>query len=327
MTSTATFAIPCCNGARFLQPLLRSLLAQTRQDFDLVLVDDASDDRSVEVARAAASGRVRVVVNPERLGIAGNWNRCIEEVRTPFFCLAHQDDVYEPDYYARMLAAVEAGPRIGAAHCLAGTIAADGARSFGPREAYKRKFFDADAGRDRGREYARLYEGNYITCPSLFYRKQCTDDAGPFDQRFEFAMDWAYSFQILLVGWEIVGVPEVLLYYRRHAANKSLAEARTLNRFEEELEVLAWAREEGGQAELLSLDRGPSPAVHNNLLVAALEAMEAGEPETARQLIAFGRERVPGFRSSTTARLVSVCTRLGALGRSLMRLGLRLQLR
>jgi cellulose synthase/poly-beta-1,6-N-acetylglucosamine synthase-like glycosyltransferase len=64
----ATFVIPCCNGAAHVGATIASILAQDRQDFDLVLVDDASTDDSVAVATAAGGSRLLVERHAQRLG-------------------------------------------------------------------------------------------------------------------------------------------------------------------------------------------------------------------------------------------------------------------
>ena len=52
----------------------------------LIVSDDRSDDESLAVVRKAAGDRARIEVNSERLGLAGNWNRCAELARTPLRC-------------------------------------------------------------------------------------------------------------------------------------------------------------------------------------------------------------------------------------------------
>src|SRR4051794_14132307 len=72
-----TVAIPTCNGARHLAVALRGILAQEGVEFELVVSDDRSEDESLAIVRAEAGDRARVFVNGERLGLAGNWNRCL----------------------------------------------------------------------------------------------------------------------------------------------------------------------------------------------------------------------------------------------------------
>ncbi len=75
-SSIVTVAVPTFNGGRHLAEALGGILAQRGVAFELLVSDDRSDDNTLEVVRAAAGDRVRIEVNSERLGLAGNWNRC-----------------------------------------------------------------------------------------------------------------------------------------------------------------------------------------------------------------------------------------------------------
>jgi len=91
--SSITVAIPTYNGARHLAAAIRSVRAQVDVPFELIVVDDRSTDESVTIAERELGGRGRVEVNPERLGLAGNWNRCVALSQTPWVAVFHQDDL------------------------------------------------------------------------------------------------------------------------------------------------------------------------------------------------------------------------------------------
>ena len=103
--------IPTFNGERYLRRCLDSALRQSLRDFELLVVDDGSADATLDIARAAAARdpRVRVVGNPRRLGLVGNWNRCVELSRGAWVKFLFQDDLLAPRCLEAMLAA--AGPR------------------------------------------------------------------------------------------------------------------------------------------------------------------------------------------------------------------------
>ena len=105
--------IPSHNGADFLPQAIESVLAQTFTDFELVVVDDSSDDASVAIARSFDDPRLRLHANPARLGLVGNWNRCVELARGEYIYLFHQDDVMEPDNLARKSSFLDEHPSAG----------------------------------------------------------------------------------------------------------------------------------------------------------------------------------------------------------------------
>ena len=76
----ASIVVPAFNAARTLPETLRSLLAQTFTDFEIVVVDDGSTDRTVAVARSFADRRIRIVQQPNR-GLPGARNSGIDAAR------------------------------------------------------------------------------------------------------------------------------------------------------------------------------------------------------------------------------------------------------
>jgi glycosyltransferase involved in cell wall biosynthesis len=323
----ATFAIPCRDAGAQLRPLLESLLAQTEQDWALLLVDDGSTDGSAALARAVAGDRIVIHRNEPALGIGGNWNRCLELVATPFCCLAHQDDVYEPRYLERMLAALRARPDAGMAHCRATAMDADGASLPSPAERFKQHFWRQAPGADRAAHYARLWRGNFVCCPSALYRTDAVRVTGPFRRDLRFALDWEYWFRLLRAGFGIVDVDAVLVRYRRHAAAASRAATADRSRFAEELQVLATARAEGVRAGLLDTRVGPSPALRNNLLHEAFEDLRAGRRAAVAEKLAFVRDHAPELWHDRYVRAFRILWRLGPAGRWALGCGRRLVVR
>lgn len=88
--------IPTYNNAETLERCLTSVLAQDHPDFEVLLVDDASADDGVQIARSMLREQDRVIVNSDRLGAAGNHNRCIELARSELIQFVHGDDELLP---------------------------------------------------------------------------------------------------------------------------------------------------------------------------------------------------------------------------------------
>jgi glycosyltransferase involved in cell wall biosynthesis len=91
------------NGEAFFEETLESLIAQTYDDFELIISDNASTDRTGEIARAYAGrdSRVRYHRNETNLGLAGNHNHAFSLARGEYFKWAAADDVCRPEYLAR----------------------------------------------------------------------------------------------------------------------------------------------------------------------------------------------------------------------------------
>lgn len=110
-----TIGLPVFNGADFIERALRSLLAQSYQDFSIVVSDNASSDTTAEIVRRIAreDGRIRLVQHPRNLGAGANFISLVASADTQFFMWAAADDRWSPDYVERSLALLKANPQAG----------------------------------------------------------------------------------------------------------------------------------------------------------------------------------------------------------------------
>ncbi len=120
--------MPVFNGENFVGQAIESVLAQSLGDFELIICDNASTDRTGDICRdfAARDPRVRYMRNARNIGAGPNFDRCFHLARGTYFQWAAHDDMRAPDYLARAIAALEANPA--AVLCIAGIveIGADG---------------------------------------------------------------------------------------------------------------------------------------------------------------------------------------------------------
>ena len=299
------------------------MLRQTRQDFALLLVDDASRDDSLALAEAIAGPRLHVHRNPAPLGIPGNWNRCLELTRTPYLCLAHMDDVYEPDYLERMVAALDAAPDAVLAHCRASTLDAAGSRGVAAPERYKDGLWRRlPADGDPARMFCALLAGNFVSCPSILYRTQELRRLGGFDARLRFAPDWDLLLRAVLGGGRLLGVPQVLLQYRRHAASATAGASDSLQRYREERLVAARAQATGVARGWPCPRVRPSLAMRNNLLFDVVCDLRAGDRAAAARKLAFVRREAPELSRDPTFLTCAALAALGPLGSWALQVGL-----
>lgn len=104
--------LPVHNGERYIREAIDSVLAQTVQDLELIVCDNASTDGTEAICReyAARDPRVRYARNPENLGAARNFNLAFELARSPYFKWIAADDALEPRFLERTLERLEREP-------------------------------------------------------------------------------------------------------------------------------------------------------------------------------------------------------------------------
>ena len=103
-----SIGIPVYNGGKYLAAALNSLLAQSFKDFEIVISDNASTDRTGEICRSYQNkdARVSYFRSDQNLGAAWNHNRVIELSSAPLFKWAACDDLHDPLYLARCVDAL-----------------------------------------------------------------------------------------------------------------------------------------------------------------------------------------------------------------------------
>jgi glycosyltransferase involved in cell wall biosynthesis len=98
-----SIGLPVFNGETFLAEAIDSLLAQTYEDFELIVVDNASTDRTADICRAhaASDGRVRYIRNEINIGVNRNCSKAFQLSSGEYFKLAAADDVCHRELLAR----------------------------------------------------------------------------------------------------------------------------------------------------------------------------------------------------------------------------------
>ena len=115
MTAAAPVSIgmPVRNEGRWIAAAIDSLLAQTFTDFELTIADNASNDATEEICRAAAAddARVRYFRRAHDVGVRKNWNLLAREARGRYFCWAPGHDRWRPEFLSACVGVLEERPR------------------------------------------------------------------------------------------------------------------------------------------------------------------------------------------------------------------------
>jgi glycosyltransferase involved in cell wall biosynthesis len=220
ISTKISVCIPTYNGAKYLAEALTSVLNQTFTDFELIVVDDCSTDNTAAMVQSFRDDRLKYVQNPTRLGLVGNWNKCIELSSGQYICIFHQDDVMLPENLAEKIKVLEENPTVGLVYSEVIQINAEGQIVLGwwyfkpePRPEVVQagsKFFET-----------LLLGPNIVCCPSVVLRRECFEKLGGFDSRLPYTADWEMWLRVALF-YDIAYLVKPLLHYRRHAQNETL---------------------------------------------------------------------------------------------------------
>ena len=175
-----TILVPSYNGATFLREALDSILAQTYDNIEVILLDDASTDETAEIAVEYAN-RIAYVRQPRNMGIYDNVNVGIELARGDLIATYHADDIYQPTIVEAEVAYLEAHPEVGAVFCANIFVDAEG------REYYRLPLPAALRG-DKPLAYATVIDvmlkrkNCFLVCPTAMVRAAVHRDVGVYDQ-------------------------------------------------------------------------------------------------------------------------------------------------
>lgn len=234
-----TIAIPFYKGLAYLRLAIESVLRQSSPDWRLIVCDDGPEPGTAELVASFNDPRIRYLKNERNLGMAGNWDRCLDAADTDLVNLLHNDDELLPNYVAEMRAAGQQFPDAAAFFCRARVIDAAGRETFSLVDYVKRFLQPKSAGPLvlHGKSAIEaLMHGDFIMCPTVCYRRGRLP-AKRFDGHWRQVLDLDFFTRILLGGGTMVGLPAVAYAYRRHPENATAQQTESLLRFEEESRI------------------------------------------------------------------------------------------
>jgi len=202
---TVSVIIPCYNLGRYLDEAVGSVLAQTYQDFEIVVVDDGSTDSATRALLADYRRPRTRVIRTAHGGVSAARNLAIANTTGPYLCALDADDCLEPTYFEKAVPVLDADPSITFVSCWL--------RAFGDEEwDWKPERCDLPA---------LLWEDTVLTASLV--RRDAVVAAGGYDTMMPIqgAEDWDLWLTIVEKGGRGAILPEVLFKYRRRPASLS----------------------------------------------------------------------------------------------------------
>jgi glycosyltransferase involved in cell wall biosynthesis len=282
MNPLVSIGVPSYNGAQFIAECLESILGQTFEDFEVIIVDDCSTDETIALAKTYAKEdrRISIHVNPSRLGLVGNFNRCVALAHGKYVCIFGQDDVMLPDNLGHKVKLLELYPNAGFVHSNIYQIDERG-------DIFKEHWKPQSTGDyvTNGREFFRdLIAGtNHICCPSVLVRKECFSSLGYFLEKLFFACDWEMWMRIAL-KYDVACIGRPLVKYRRHSSSETSRVERDCIELEQEYlaKKIILSRQDARHGETSKLARQVMATLAEKSLRSARRAFYENNLEASR---------------------------------------------
>ncbi len=230
-----TIALPVYNGAAFLRPCVASILSQSFGDFELLILDNASSDASLEICQSFRDPRIRIYASDTNRGAAWNFNRGFSLARGRYFKWAACDDVLEPDFLRACVDALDADPEAVLAYTYVMVLDSWG-RTLGPY--LKRARSGAASAAERFREMA--YRSH--ACHMVFgvIRREVLAQTGLIGAYF--SSDRVLLAHLAMLG-RFIEIPRALFGWRKHSGQSielMLSPARLARWFDSNAQGRAW---------------------------------------------------------------------------------------
>ena len=231
---TASIIVPAFNVERTIARTLTSLLAQTYEDFEIVIVDDGSSDPTPEIAaRFTDDARVRVVTQANR-GLAGARNTGIVAASGTYIGFCDADDLWLPGKLEAHVRHLEDNPQVGISYSGSAFISDDGHLT---GQTQRPRLTGVDA--------AHIFKRNPIGNGSAPVLRRAALDAISFRPPSESTRNWYFDETFrqsediecwlriaLSTNWKFEGIPGLLTQYRINAGGLSSATDRQLAAWE-----------------------------------------------------------------------------------------------
>lgn len=206
---TVSVVIPAYNAAIYLPKTIESILQQSFQDFEILVVNDGSTDDTVKHVSSFTDCRVKLI-NQENQGCATARNTGVLAAKGEYIAFLDSDDLWEPTKLEKQVQCLDKNPDFGLVYTWV---------DFSDREAKPtgkvRKVFA------EGNVFQEMLTCNVVSCGSVpLVRRECFDTIGLFDTDLWTAEDKDLWLRIS-TRYPFGLIKEPLVYYRQHPSSKS----------------------------------------------------------------------------------------------------------
>lgn len=205
--------IPTYNRAYVIKRALHSVLHQTYQNLEVIVVDDGSTDNTEEIVKSFADSRVRYIRHEVRRGAPAARNTGINATRADFIAFQDSDDEWLCDKLEKQMQVFStAGSEVGVVYTGFLRLTNNTSTYYPPPE---RKNIS-------GNILESLLHGNFIGMPTVLIKKECFAKAGVFDEKMPRLQDWELFIRIAKqYEFLLVNEPLLLAFYSNQSITTS----------------------------------------------------------------------------------------------------------
>jgi len=242
---SVSIIIPNYNYARLLDERFRSILSQTYQNYEIIFLDDASTDNSVDLVHEKyAHHLAQIEVNQKNTGSPFiQWNKGVRLSRGEYVWIAEADDTCAPEFLDRTVKVMQANPSLGLVYCQ--TLPIDTHGNILDNNFYQQYIADLDSsrwsndfyndGNDEVRKYLSL-KNTVTNVSGVLFRRSAYIQANYAPEDMRMCGDWLFYCQLLHHA-DIAYISTPLNFHRQHPTKQTVNSVSNLTYFREFLQV------------------------------------------------------------------------------------------
>jgi glycosyltransferase involved in cell wall biosynthesis len=204
--------LPTYNRAQLIARAIKSLLNQTYQDFEIIVVDDGSTDNTEEVVKKIDDKRIRYIRHKENKGAATARNTGIKAAKAQYIAFQDSDDEWLLEKIEKQIIAFKnVSPKVGVVYTGFWKIQDN-------KKIYMHSF---NIKSKEGDIHESLLKGNFIATPATLIKKECFERIGMFDEKLPTLEDWELWIRISkYYHFKYIDEPLLISYYSLGGVNE-----------------------------------------------------------------------------------------------------------
>jgi glycosyltransferase involved in cell wall biosynthesis len=206
--------MPTYNRAKLLGRAIQSILDQTYQDFELIIVDDGSTDDTESLVKSFNSEKIRYIRHRKNRGASAGRNTGIRSAQGEYVALQDSDDEWMPEKLEKQMRAfATAPPEVGVVYT-GFYIIVNNKKKYMPSASITPK---------DGNIFSSIIKGEYLVSPqTIVVKRECFERAGMFDERFPAMEDWELSLRLSRhYHFKYINEPLVLYYVQPDSISRN----------------------------------------------------------------------------------------------------------
>lgn len=180
--------IPMYNSATTIQRTVDSVLKQTYKNLEVIIVDDASSDNSVDIIKEIDDPRIILIENDCNMGPSGSRNKGVKYANYAYIAFEDSDDIWLPDKLMLQMELITHNKEYGMVYC-AYAYTTEKSYNKVPSDIYEKNELD-------GYIFDSIWKSNKIGTPTMLIKKEVFDKVGGFNNSLSSIEDWEFALRV-----------------------------------------------------------------------------------------------------------------------------------